>query len=109
VSGPDLYKLLDAAAGDRFGKVDVAFRIDGSRVAEGEVTGIVTRARDDPADAEGTEHGRSFLVDQPDVVVVQIDINDRVLAGWALSREIVDVGPEIDVGRSRRERTHNIP
>jgi hypothetical protein len=79
-AGPDLHKLLDAAAGDRFGDIDVAFRIDGGRMTEGEVTGIVPRTRNDPADAESVKHGRRCLVDQPDIVVVKVDIDDRVLA-----------------------------
>ena len=97
VAGPDLHELLDTAAGDCFGKIDVALRIDGDRMAEGEVTGIVSRARNDSADPESAEHGRRGLVHQPDIVVIQIDIDDCVLAGRALGREIVDIRPEIDV------------
>src|SRR5437763_11491970 len=99
MAGSNLHELLDAAAGDRFGDIDVAFRIDSDRMAEGEVTRVVPRTRNDPADAESVEHGRCCPVYQPDVVVVQIDIDDRVLAGRALGCEIVDIGPEIDVAR----------
>src|SRR6516165_8737921 len=101
------HELLDAAAGDRLGKVDIALRIDCGRVAIGEMTCVVPGTRDDPADPEGAEHGCRCLVQQPHVVVVQIDIDDDFLAGGALGREIIDIGPEIYVGRSRRERPQN--
>src|SRR5271155_2395404 len=101
------HELLDAAAGDRFGNIDAAFGINGDRVAVGEVASVVPGTRDDPADAESAEHCRGCLVQQPDVIVVQIDIDDSILAGRALGREIADIGPEIDVAGSRRGGTQN--
>ena len=66
-----------------------------------ELTHIVPRARDDPAEAECAEHVAACLVDQPDVVVVGIGIDDDSLAGRTLACEVVDIGPEIDIARSR--------
>ena len=93
----DRHELLYTAAGDRFGNVDVALRIDSSRVSECKVTRIMSGARNDPADTEGSEHSRRCLVEQPSVVVAEIDVNHHVLTCRAVSPKSVDIGPEVDV------------
>src|ERR1700747_722158 len=100
-------EFLDPAAGDRSGNIDVALGINSGRVPEREMTRIVSGARKYPAHAERPKHHRSRLVDQPGIVIAEIDIDNDVLARRALGCEVVHIRPEIDVAGTGRERGQN--
>src|SRR5580700_885144 len=71
------------------------------------MTRIVSGARKYPAHAKRAEHRRGRLVDQPGIVIAEIDIDDDVLARRALGCEVVHIRPEIDVAGTGRERGQN--
>src|SRR6266481_2322113 len=76
---------------------DVALGIYVGHVSVGEVSRIVSGTRSQAAGAEGTKDDPGCLVEQPSIVVVEIDIDYDALVRRALGREVVDVGPEVHV------------
>src|SRR5215467_1560770 len=90
-------KLLNAPTRDCFGDVDVAFRVDGSRVTECEVAAIMARARHDAAHSQSSEHRRCCLVNEPGVVVAKVDIDNHVLTCRALRGKGIDIRPEVHI------------